>query len=246
MPDPEIHSLLDLGAGPGTAGWAATETFGELRQITLIERDEGLIHMGKSLARAGENAALENADWMQADLHAAKSFPEHDLVVSSYAFGEIGQNISHKILKAAWSATRTALVIVEPGTMIGFDLIRRLRDELIGLGAHLIAPCPHQRECPIPADDWCHFSQRLGRSSLHRRLKIGTLGYEDEKFSYIAASKHPIQPASARVIRHPMRHSGHTRIQLCAKDGIQTTTVTRSDKKNWKRARKTNWGDAWP
>ena len=246
MPDRRITSLLDLGAGPGTAGWAATEAFDELRQITLVERDEEWIRMGKSLARAGENAPLENADWVHADLRVAESFPAHDLVVGSYALGEIEQKVSREILKAAWSAARTALVIVEPGTMIGFDLIRMLRDDLIAFGGHLIAPCPHQGDCPIPADDWCHFSQRFERSSLHRRLKTGTLGYEDEKFSYVAASKHPIQPASARVIRHPLRHSGHARILLCAGDGIQTITVTRSDKENWKRVRKIAWGDEWP
>ena len=246
MPDRRISSLLDLGAGPGTAGWAATEVFDELRQITFVERDEAWIRMGKSLARAGENALLEDADWVYGDLRSVQSLPAHDLVVGSYALGEIGQNVSREVLKTAWSAARTALVVVEPGTMIGFERIRLLRDDLIGLGGHLIAPCPHQGDCPIPADDWCHFSQRLERSSLHRRLKTGALGYEDEKFSYIAASKHPVRPASARVLRHPLRRSGHARILLCAGDGIRTITVARRDKEKWRRARKTDWGDAWP
>jgi len=246
MPDLPITSLLDLGAGPGTAGWAATEAFHELEQITLVERDEAWIRMGTSLARAGENVLLEHADWVHADLCVAESFPAHDLVVAAYALGEIEQNVSREILKAAWTAARTALVIVEPGTMVGFNLIRRLREDLIGLGGHLIAPCPHQGGCPVSADDWCHFSQRFARSSLHRRLKTGTLGYEDEKFSYVAVSKHPIQPARARVIRHPLRRSGHARILLCTEDGIQTVTVARRDKEKWKRARRIDWGDEWP
>lgn len=246
MPDLPIASVLDLGAGPGTASWAATEAFDELQQITLVERDEAWTRMGTSLARAGGNALLERAVWVHADLCAAESFPAHDLVVAAYALGEIEQNASREILNAAWTAARAALVIVEPGTMAGFNLIRRLREDLIRLGGHLIAPCPHQSGCPVSADDWCHFSQRFARSSLHRRLKTGTLGYEDEKFSYVAVSKHPIQPARARVIRHPLRRSGHAQIMLCTGEGIQAITVARRDKEKWKRARRIDWGDEWP
>ena len=38
IPELEVRSLLDLGAGPGTAMWAAAEIFSELEQVTLIER----------------------------------------------------------------------------------------------------------------------------------------------------------------------------------------------------------------
>jgi ribosomal protein RSM22 (predicted rRNA methylase) len=246
MPDRRISSLLDLGAGPGTAGWAAIEVFDELQQITLVEQDKGWIQLGKALARSSKNGVLEHADWVHANLRAVASFPAHDLVVSSYALGEIAHNVLRVILQAAWAAARTAIVIIEPGTKRGFDLIRWLRHDLIALGGHVVAPCPHHNDCPMPAHDWCHFSQRFERSSLHRRLKIGTLGYEDEKFSYIVASKHRITPVNARVIRHPQHHAGHTRMRLCTVDGLQTITVSRSDNEHWKRARKIEWGDAWP
>jgi ribosomal protein RSM22 (predicted rRNA methylase) len=246
MPDRRITSLLDLGAGPGTAGWAALEVFDEVQEITLVEQDEGWIRTGKSLARTGENVMLAHADWVHANVRAVASFPAHDLVVSSYALGEMAPKVSREIVQVAWAAARTAIVIIEPGTMRGFELIRLLRDELIALGGQVIAPCPHQDECPIPTNDWCHFAQRFARASLHRRIKFGTLGYEDEKFSYIVASKHLGQPVNARVIRHPLRHSGHTRMRLCTGDGLQTITVTRSDNEYWQRARKIEWGDQWP
>ena len=246
LPDQRITSLLDLGAGPGTVGWAALEVFAEVQQLTLIEQDAGWIQMGNSLAQTGENAILAHADWVQANLRTVASFPAHDLVVSSYALGEIAPKVTRAIVRAAWAATRTAIVIIEPGTMRGFELMRVLRADLITLGGHVIAPCPHQYTCPMPPNDWCHFAQRFARSSLHRRLKIGTLGYEDEKFSYIVASKHPSRPVNARVIRHPLRHAGHIRLRLCTADGLQTITVTRSDNEPWQRARKSEWGDQWP
>lgn len=245
LSEPKIESLLDLGAGPGTASWAATQIFSDIQNVTLIERDPALIKIGKSLSQAAENKLLQNANWMHKDLSQQPSFTTHDLVVCSYALNELSLANARNVLNTAWSAARVAVVLIEPGTMPGFHLIRQLRDDLIKLGGHLIAPCPHQDTCPLPSDDWCHFSQRLNRTSLHRHLKVGHLGYEDEKFSYIAASKNPTALAQARVLRHPIRRSGHTQMQLCTQDGLQNITITRSDKPNWRRVKKTNWGDAW-
>ena len=240
-----IESILDLGAGPGTASWAAAQIFPNCQKFTLIERDNKLIELGKSLANETNNTALQKAQWQQEDLSQIPSLPEHDLVICSYALNELDQQIARHVLQRAWSAARIALIIIEPGTMPGFALIKQFRNDLINNGGHLIAPCPHQSECPIPPNDWCHFSQRVNRSSLHRQLKDGHLGYEDEKFSYIAVSKSPMQSTQARVIRHPQRRPGHTQLQLCTPDGIENRTITRSDKSNWKRVKKTNWGDAW-
>jgi len=245
LADKNITSLLDMGAGPGTASWSATQTLPTLQNITLIERDANLIKIGKSLASEAENTLLKNANWLQKDLTQTQSFPTHDLVISSYALNELPPSPARHVLQAAWEATRIALIVVEPGTMPGFHLIRQLRDDLINLGGHIISPCPHQNVCPLPTDDWCHFAQRVNRSALHRHLKVGHLGYEDEKFSYIIASKTPLPLPLSRVIRHPIRRPGNTQLQLCTQEGLQSLTVTRSDKTNWKRVRKTNWGDIW-
>ena len=245
LSDQKITSLLDIGAGPGTASWAGTQTLQTVQTLTLIERDADLIKVGKSLANTAENPQLKNANWLQKDLSLVTSFPTHDLVVCSYALNELNQAVAHQVLQAAWTATRIALIVIEPGTMPGFTLIRQLRETLIGLGGHVIAPCPHHNVCPLPSDDWCHFSQRVNRSALHRHLKVGHLGYEDEKFSYIVASKKSISPPQSRVIRHPIRRAGNTQLQLCTPEGLHTLTITRSDKPNWKRVRKTNWGDIW-
>jgi len=96
-----------------------------------------------------------------------------------------------------------------------------------------------------PDADWRHFAARFERSSRRRRIKDAELGYEDEKYSDIAASKSPFQPARARIIRHPMRRAGFTQLQLCAEEGLADVTVTRKDKEEWKRARKEDMEDAW-
>jgi ribosomal protein RSM22 (predicted rRNA methylase) len=243
LPHGSPASLLDLGAGPGTTAWAAAEVFGELASLTLAEADAGFIALGKALAR--EHALLEGACWVQGDLGAAPAFAPCDLVVCSYVLGELGEEEAGRVAQAAWAATRQVLVLLEPGTMRGFALIRRLRGALLGAGAHLIAPCPHQAACPLPAGDWCHFSQRLERSRLHLRLKEGALGYEDEKYAYVVMARHPTEPAPARILRHPLRRAGHAELQLCTPQGLQTLKVARRDQAAWREARKAAWGDEW-
>lgn len=97
----------------------------------------------------------------------------------------------------------------------------------------------------MPAGDWCHFAARCERMALHRRLKAGALGYEDEKFSYLVAAKGPAQPATARILRRPSAHPGFVKLELCTREGLQKMTITRSDKEHWKQARKAEWGDSW-
>jgi ribosomal protein RSM22 (predicted rRNA methylase) len=95
------------------------------------------------------------------------------------------------------------------------------------------------------AGDWCHFAQRVERSSLHRQLKGGELGYEDEKFSYVVLSRQPLPTAPARVIRHASIRKGHVELQLCTPSGLERVTIGKSKKGQYRAARKAGWGDAW-
>src|SRR5437588_6314752 len=86
-PQVELNSVLDLGAGPGTALFAATEVFPSLQQATLIEADDYWLRLGKALAQASALDAVRNAQWLRQDLRSGFSCEPHDLVVISYALG---------------------------------------------------------------------------------------------------------------------------------------------------------------
>jgi ribosomal protein RSM22 (predicted rRNA methylase) len=242
IPDWRPQSLLDLGAGPGTAAWAATAVFPSLARFTLIERDSQMAELGRELASS--HALLSAARWLTADVSAA-DFPESDLVVASYTIGELPDRQRAAEVRRAWAAARV-LVLIEPGTRRGFEHVLAARADLISAGASLVAPCPHALACPMAAaGDWCHFSERVERSAAHRRLKGADLGYEDEKFSYVVAAKDAATSAAARIVRHPLHHGGHTQLLLCTPAGLEKRTITRSQKDLYRRARKSVWGGAW-
>jgi ribosomal protein RSM22 (predicted rRNA methylase) len=229
--------LLDLGAGPGTASWAASELFPFLEKITLIEKSSEAIQLGRTLAQG--RPLLEKAAWLCRSL--SESIPTADAAILSYVLGELNDPLS--VVKACWNAA-PLLILIEPGTPKAFELMRKIRQNLISLNAHLIAPCPHSLSCPIQGKDWCHFSARIERTRLHRLLKEGSLGYEDEKFCYLVVSKNPGIPYPNRIIRHPLKQSGHVRLTLCTERGtIEEKTISRKDKEFYRKARDADWGD---
>ncbi len=235
-----IETLLDLGAGPGAASWAALLQRDDLRQATLIEKDRGFIDLGRRLL---ESAALRpgvSIEWRNADLARGVEVAPHDLVIMSYALGEVGAGA----IARAWAATRQALVVIEPGTPFHFRGVLAAREQLIAQGAFIAAPCPHADACPMAGNDWCHMPARVERTSLHRRLKAAELPYEDEKFSYVIATRTPVERAGARIVRRPDIQKGFVALTLCTPEGLQRQGVPRS-REEFKRARKMAWGDAW-
>ena len=244
--DLPIKSVLDLGAGPGTGMWAACENFPEIETVTLIEQDSSLATIGKRLAQFSEHSATRSANWQVGNLEQLNDLPPHDLVILSYSVGELRRESIAPLMNLCWKSANQLLLVIEPGTPVGFERIRLIRRHLIDWGAHLIAPCPHHAACPMTGRDWCHFSARVERSSLHRRLKGGSLGYEDEKFSYVAATKTPFPLPSSRVLSQPSRHSGHIILKLCTDEGVQQPTISKKMGGLYKQARKVEWGDVFP
>ena len=230
----EPRTLLDLGAGPGTVSWAAHAVFDSLESAHLIERNGALAQLGQRLG------APIPTTWMVADV--STPVPSADLVVLSYALSETSWLT---VLEKAWTATGMLLALVEPGTPKGFNLIREARQWLIGRGAAIAAPCPHGRACPMTKDDWCHFAARVERTSLHRRMKGAELGYEDEKFSYVLATRAAVATPEGRIIRHPRQKAGYVQLELCTSTGLATQNVPKSAGLLHRAARKAGWGDGW-
>ncbi|WP_367323655.1 small ribosomal subunit Rsm22 family protein [Streptomyces sp. HUAS ZL42] len=244
VPDWTPDSHIDLGGGTGAATWAVSATWPGTRPVTVLDWAEPALALGRELAAA--NPALRDTRWQRARIGAALSLESTDLLTVSYVLNELSEADRASLVDAAASAAQ-AVVIVEAGTPDGYTRVIEARDRLIAAGFHVAAPCPHSAGCPIvPGTDWCHFSARVSRSSLHRQVKGGSLAYEDEKFSYVAAARFPVTPAASRVVRRPQIRKGQVLLDLCeADEQLRRTTVTKRHGDLYKAARDADWGDEW-
>jgi ribosomal protein RSM22 (predicted rRNA methylase) len=227
-----IASVLDIGAGTGAASLAARAWFPDAA-VTMIERDPALSEAARSW--------LPEAKVVTGDAASIAALPQHDMVIAAYSLGELRVPMAKRL----WQAARVAIVAIEPGTPEGFALIRGVRTQLLEAGARMVAPCPAETACPMVDPDWCHFAARVERSSLHRRIKDAELGYEDEKFSYVAMAREPVTVAEARVIRRPQHRPGLIAIETCTPGGLSSERITKRDREAFRRARRLIWGDAW-
>lgn len=244
-PELRAESLLELGAGPAPGLWAAGEHFPELSQATHVEMDAGMAELGQRLLEAAHFGAHVESTWSVHEFARARELGEHDLVLAGYVLGELSESARDELVDMAWDVTTGGLVIVEPGTPAGAARVIRARARLIEQGATVAAPCPHASDCPLPYGDWCHFGVRVSRSSVQRRLKSGSLAYEDEKYSYVAVVRGDAVPCAARVLRRPVIEPRRVSLRLCAREGLRRELVTRREGDRYRAARKSRWGDGW-
>jgi len=245
-PDFAPQHLLDAGAGPGTALWAAVELWPRLEAALLIESSPIMRKWGERLTEGlatglpARDIALKTAD-LRAGVPDGKP---HDLVVLAYVLDEMEPAARPSLIDRLWAATGDMLLLIEPGTSAGWQRILTARERLLAAGAAIVAPCPHAAACPLQPPDWCHFVRRLPRSRQHRQAKTAELPWEDEKFIYLAVSRLPAALPDARVIAHPRAGKGHVRLKLCLATGnAEERVISRREGALYKNARGLAWGD---
>ncbi|XP_059444730.1 uncharacterized protein LOC132176516 [Corylus avellana] len=212
--------VLDFGAGTGSAFWALREVWPQsMEKVNLVEPSQSMQRAGRSLIQGLKNLPLIHSyDSIQAlNKSINKSERGHDLVIASYVLGEIPSLKDRiTIVRQLWDLTRDVLVLVEPGTPHGSNIISQMRSHILWTekrkcrkskaanntvskdlvvaqksGAFIVAPCPHDGPCPLlKTSKYCHFVQRLERTSSQRAYKRSKgepplRGFEDEKFSFV-------------------------------------------------------------
>ncbi|CAK7335787.1 unnamed protein product [Dovyalis caffra] len=211
--------VLDFGAGTGSAFWALREVWPKsLEKVNLVEPSQSMQRAGRSLIQDLKDLPLIHSyDSLQGLTKSiGKSERKHDLVIASYVLGEIPSLKDRiTIVRQLWDLTGDVLVLIEPGTPHGYNIISLMRSHILWMekrkcrkaegkinatckdlvpykgGAFVVAPCSHDGRCPLEkSGKYCHFAQRLQRTSSQRaykRSKGETLrGFEDEKFSFVA------------------------------------------------------------
>ena len=242
-PDFAPKNLLDVGAGPGTATWAAAEAFPSLQEFALLDANDALRAL--ALGLVAESFRLRDVSYERGEARAALAKADAaDLVVASYMIGEISDGERRALAELMWQRTRDTLLVVEPGTPAGYARVIALREQLIAKGARVAAPCPHDGKCPLEPPDWCHFSQRLQRSRAHMQIKGAEVPFEDERFSYVVLTRAPVGARPSRVLAQPVVSKVEITAKLCTPEGVALTKVPRRAKTDYASARRWRWGDA--
>jgi ribosomal protein RSM22 (predicted rRNA methylase) len=250
MPELAPRRHCDLGGGTGGAVWAVADTWPTVTEHRVIEQSPAMITLGRRLA-AQASGAVAATTWQTGLLDGTLQLPDVDLITISYVLGELDPELRRTMITKLGQAAPT-VAIIEPGTKAGYRRIIEARELLITAGLRIAAPCPHDEPCPMTTtprrdgDDWCHFAVRINRSSTHRLIKSAELSYEDEKFSYLIATREPAEPGASRIVRHPRYAKGRVMLTLCRRSPeIGQAVVAKRDKEDYRLARRAAWGDAW-
>src|ERR1700736_6751700 len=118
-PDFAPASLLDVGAGPGTATWAAAEAFPSLQSFALLDANDALRALALNLFSDSFRLRETNYERGEARSALAKAGAA-DLVIASYMIGEIGAAEQKALAELMWQKTGDTLLVVEPGTPAGY------------------------------------------------------------------------------------------------------------------------------
>jgi ribosomal protein RSM22 (predicted rRNA methylase) len=243
--DENVETVLDIGSGPGTGLWAVREQFDRLKSYVGFEGDQCFISLAERLNTGVSDHSVE---WVVGRYPKGLPNIKADLVLMSYTVGENSPKTVVETIDHLWKHNVSEwLVVVEPGTPKGFNSILEIRDQIVEFGGYIYAPCKGAYNCPLTGQDWCHFSVRLERSSLQKKIKDATLPYEDEKFCYLIARKTPVSflENESRIIKKPMIRPGHITLDACSSSGLERTTISKSQKETYRTAKKTEWGDSF-
>ena len=241
----KINSLLDIGSGTGAAEWAVLDVF-DINDIVCLEREKAMRDLSKNYF--SYNEALRNVKFIEADILKEDLNISKDLCILSYMINELSEENRLKVIDKVLKCTNKVLLIVEPGTPEGFKNIRKIRDYAFEKGYEIIAPCTgFNGRCDIPKDDWCASSVRVQRTKIHKYLKDAEVGFEDEKFSYVAINVEKdeldLKNNIKRILRHPKIQNGRIEVKTCLQGEIKEEIITKKNKEEFKSLKKKSVGD---
>lgn len=240
------QSILDVGAGPGTASWAGLDAWPSVERIALVDSNPRLLDLAADFQRSAGTPPFDLSVLRGNLTEALGKAPKADVVMASYVLTEIAPEALSGVLDRLWGLTERLLVIVEPGTPAGFRRILDCRNALLALSARIVAPCSHEGPCPLAKNDrWCHFAARLPRSRDHLQTKSANVPFEDEKFLYLVAGKGFADIARGkRILATPRVSKANIGMTLCAPETPEDYVIARSEKDAYRTAKRLDWGDA--
>jgi len=225
----KISKVLDLGSGPGPLLLAATDAFGlEPAQLTAVDHDP------RAMKLAAELTGARTFTTKLPQLPGPVANESFDLITLGLVVNELFKGQPDAVQKRAqwlhaqvWPRVAEGghLVVVEPALRETGREALQLRDALVAMGMHVIAPCTRQGKCPaLEKDrDWCHAGLRFkppkALESIGRAVGIDP---SDVRFSYFIFAKSPIASVPGerlRVVSERMEEKGRMKLWVCGERG---------------------------
>ncbi|GAU96352.1 hypothetical protein RvY_07811 [Ramazzottius varieornatus] len=179
-PDFHPQSLLDFGSGVGTVPFAANGVFGKsLNEYVCVDSSADMIEMSKTIIdndTKGEEPLLREVFHRQ--FLPGLRDRQYDIVTSAYSLLDL-PNVRERLktVRSLWQKTKRFLVLVELGSVAGYDLIMEARNHILQLDragkrssrrvvdnleqeeisqiyqnipepGEVFSPCPHKVVCP--------------------------------------------------------------------------------------------------
>lgn len=274
MPDFKPKSVLDFGAGLGSAVWAAFHTYDPLiTKYAAVEPNRDMRRLGKFLTSTLSSEIL----WVESITMIPGAGIERgkfDIIFLSHVLQEIPTSkLRLMILETLWNrlSNNGVLIVIEPGSPKGFRFITDIRKWVIEKGredANIIAPCPHHDACPLAekSNTWCHFSQlsyKYDKDVITKTQKEKQVF--NEKFCYLTIKKGKI-PSNIykkeseaktpeeksffweRIVRPIISKHQHRIVDLCTKNGkFERRIISKSHGGHggYRSIKRFNWGDLW-
>ncbi|KAK0199070.1 mitochondrial small ribosomal subunit Rsm22-domain-containing protein [Armillaria mellea] len=184
-----------------------------------IDKRDGLVEMGKRILHGIPVPPMSDITFRRGLPYPSLDKVPNTLAISAFALSaQSTPLLRKKMVKEMWDSGAETIILIDHGTKDGFTAVAEGREALlrmsrvgsdsvfdwehevlrgegsekVGEGAHVVAPCAHEKECPLLGSKLhCIFEQRLQRPSFVRKTKHSGRGHEDIGYAYVVLRRGP-------------------------------------------------------
>ncbi len=226
---------VDLGAGLGASALGFAMLLRDERPdlrlaVTLIDDDASALRVAERLFRELFPGGAVEVVTRSEPLSAFEGRGAVDLVLASNVLCELECGaepllradkvaaLVHRWLRGL--AEGGHVLLVEPALKATARALQALRSRMISSGFHVVAPCTHEKGCPLLVDegDWCHEDRAVALpSALIPIARAAGLHYEGLTFAFVVLTRDlvPEREGCARVVAPPRSAKGKRSLTLC-------------------------------
>ncbi len=205
----QMNQWVDFGAGFGNVFFGLGDQVREFKKSVLIEQSSYARGWLKELTTNGEIKVVQK--------HDSSTIVDHQTVITlSNSLTEI-QNLE------LWMKDCGLVIIMEPSSFLDSRNLINVRQQLIEEGWRVLAPCTHQKACPMlqGQTDWCHDITGWMMPDWFKQIE-NHLPFKNQEltFSYLVATRNPLSEAKGlsdaiRVTGSRLDYKGYSKQLVC-------------------------------